>query len=809
MPLNLIFTLADSYTLADDGIPGNNMSVIRDGTGTVIFTLAHPADDLGFTASAPGVNLTLNLTDTLGNANLTVGNLTSAANSPETITIGNVRTNATVTLAANSSIRELGSDPGADIVAGTLVFGAGTGIGTAGNAMETQTSMMEARTVTGGINIRNFGAVQIGGASNDVAGLQVVTSGNITLTNVGSILLGDETGFESVRGGSTSGNVTLIAEGFDSDILGVVNSDAIAAPGGNITLEAGRDVAFGIIGANFDNDVRARGRIVITAGRDFLIDGFADLASDDFGAGTGGNVSITAGRNIHVRSITGADGSIFANGTAGADVILTTGANGALIVDPASIGSAQPIASNSGDVVVNADRVLINAASGIGAAAGQVRIATATAGREIWLGSAGDGAFALELSDAELDRIFAPTLSIGNNLTGQITVSSAISPANAANLVLRSGGDIAVNAGIATTGSLELRAGDSLRTSAAISVGGALSIFVDTVGNDGGTGGFVYLGGAITGATSIAIHGGADNDTLRGAESVDQSVYGKGGNDTIVSSGEGHYFGGAGNDLMSAGLSSGLVPEMLDGGGGIDTLDTQLFAGAYVIDLATGATNFSYESFINFENVITGDGHDQITGTAGNNTITGNGGNDTLSGRAGNDQLIGGQGEDVLRGEAGNDTLRGGGLADELYGGQQNDALYGDGGNDVLAGGGGADTLYGGAGNDRLLGGLAKDLLFGGAGADQFVFRTAAEAGAGGGRDVIGDFVSGTDKIHLGAMQDGMAFIGTGGFTGVAGQVRFNVAQGSVMGDLDGDGVADFAIELTGVASVAAADFIF
>src|SRR6185436_11948075 len=122
---------------------------------------------------------------------------------------------------------------------------------------------------------------------------------------------------------------SLTANGFLADIITNTDLDAIAAPRGNITLIAGRDVAFGTIGVDFDNDVRANGSVTINAGRDFLIDGFADLASDDFFQNTGGDVVINAGRNIQLRNIAGSDAGITASGSAGADVILTTGFGGA------------------------------------------------------------------------------------------------------------------------------------------------------------------------------------------------------------------------------------------------------------------------------------------------------------------------------------------------------------------------------------------------------------------------------------------------------------------------------------------------
>ena len=73
MPLNLIFIQPGNYTIDDNGIPGDNISVIRDGNGVVIFTFAHPADALGFTVSTPGVNITVNFTDSMNAANFTIG----------------------------------------------------------------------------------------------------------------------------------------------------------------------------------------------------------------------------------------------------------------------------------------------------------------------------------------------------------------------------------------------------------------------------------------------------------------------------------------------------------------------------------------------------------------------------------------------------------------------------------------------------------------------------------------------------------------------------------------------------------------
>ncbi len=54
------------------------------------------------------------------------------------------------------------------------------------------------------------------------------------------------------------------------------------------------------------------------------------------------------------------------------------------------------------------------------------------------------------------------------------------------------------------------------------------------------------------------------------------------------------------------------------------------------------------------------------------------------------------------------------------------------------------------------------------------------------------------------------AFIGSGAFTNVAGQLRYAKQSGTtyVEGDTDGDGAADFVIALTGTLNLVASDFV-
>jgi Ca2+-binding RTX toxin-like protein len=200
----------------------------------------------------------------------------------------------------------------------------------------------------------------------------------------------------------------------------------------------------------------------------------------------------------------------------------------------------------------------------------------------------------------------------------------------------------------------------------------------------------------------------------------------------------------------------------------------------------------------------------ELSGTVADDEYIGTGFGDGLAGQFGNDTFVGGGGDDVLAGEEGNDLLTGNAGNDEIDGGV---------GRDKLTGGQGADRLFGDAGKDKLDGGSGVDLLTGGGGKDRFDFNSVNDSGPEPTiRDKIIDFAVGTDLLDLKNIDadttsggnDTFVFIGSTAFSSTAGELRA-VVSGSVTiveGDVDGDGQADFQIELLGAPALTEPDFI-
>jgi Ca2+-binding RTX toxin-like protein len=146
---------------------------------------------------------------------------------------------------------------------------------------------------------------------------------------------------------------------------------------------------------------------------------------------------------------------------------------------------------------------------------------------------------------------------------------------------------------------------------------------------------------------------------------------------------------------------------------------------------------------------------------------------------------------------------------DDLYDGGRgtlDGQLDGGAGDDTLISGKGGDEILGGDGRDYLAGGKGADVLAGGAGADVFAFLRLSDSKVGH-ADLISDLHD-ADRIDLSAIDADSTQAGDQAFTlvasldGHAGQAALSYDAGaeltSLSLDVDGDGVADAVITMTG-----------
>ena len=357
--------------------------------------------------------------------------------------------------------------------------------------------------------------------------------------------------------------------------------------------------------------------------------------------------------------------------------------------------------------------------------------------------------------------------------------------------------------------------------------------------------------------TAVRAYGDDGNNLLRGNVG-NNYLYGGAGKDRLFGgAGQDYLYGGAGNDYLHAG-PAGDTSEQMYGGAGRDTYivsdssqmvvenegdgyDVIRASVSYSLSSVSGTGTQRVERLVlTGRDAIDGIGSsadDKINGNRAENYLFGSGGDDSLYGGSGADTLNGGTGDDRMFGGSGNDLYYVG-SADDFVSERANrgvDTVYVDSvsytltanvenlvflnwgertgiGNsldNMLLGSDkdNRETLLGKAGNDTLNGMLGKDTLTGGTGADVFEFTDASHTGFySNNRDLITDLSkSDGDKIDVSVIDanenidedQAFNFIGQSAFS-AAGQLRITQLGSSAIleGDTDGDGTADFSIEL-------------
>jgi serralysin len=335
-----------------------------------------------------------------------------------------------------------------------------------------------------------------------------------------------------------------------------------------------------------------------------------------------------------------------------------------------------------------------------------------------------------------------------------------------------------------------------------------------------------------------------DNTVYQDDYDSDLTVYTNGGNDRIYLNLVGKY---GGFNTVYAGADSDLVSNSFEGGNRVDLgsgNDSYVATGfstssKYYDVVYAGNGNDTFEVSTYHSDYYGESGNDSFFSVGYQNYFNGGSGTDTISYETqdedddlaglgvsidlgkGTAQTLGTSYKETLVsienaiGTGASDKIYGSSVANKLWGDAGNDLIDGKGGNDTLYGGAGNDDLYGGSGNDKLYGGSGNDHLYGGSGADTFVFTSISDSKANSSRDVIQDFSrSQDDYIDLRTIDadttfggnQSFDFIGSKGFSGEAGELRFS--GGIVSGDVNGDGYADFSIKVAGMTKMYDSDFL-
>ncbi|CAH2032634.1 two-partner secretion domain-containing protein [Trichlorobacter ammonificans] len=384
-----------------------------------------------------------------------------------------------------------------------------------------------------GANINNNGGGNVtitnAGTIRSVGWVQTSGNGSISLSATGgSAIIGNA--LISGNDNAGAGAVSVIASGTTSDIeLNTTNiySGATGGGSGAISLTAGRDVKLNPAA------VSTTGSVTVQGGQNVLLNGPITAGSVHIDAAAGGSISGTgtiSAPSVNLQHLGGgsmigvANAPLKTSGASSISVGFNAAGPGAVYLDhtgsatlqnlfttgtatPIAISATQDITATSmgagtadlkltagnqltlpslqvlsgGNVTLTANRVAMQANSGINAIGGTVWIKSTDSARGIDLGSTTDlAATSLELSSSELNSIVATAVRIGTTAGGNLVMTSAIAPTGFSTLSLESGGTVTqegagtlsiANLAIQALGAVDLSAASNSVTNLAASIG--------------------------------------------------------------------------------------------------------------------------------------------------------------------------------------------------------------------------------------------------------------------------------------------------------------------------------------------------
>jgi filamentous hemagglutinin family protein len=761
-------TEADAITLTD--VDTNDGSITVQAGGIITAT-----DVASLTDSSAN---DINLTTTSGNIDVALVNAGALGD---------------VTLNAAGAITESGADAGADITASSVRLDSATGIGSAGNPLETAVTTLAAQASTSGdVVIANNGALTVG-TVNGLTGV-TATGGAIDLSASSPLTVNSDV--------ISSTNLTLTAadSAATGDDLTITNNSTVQSTTGNVVLNAGDDFSL-TSGSTVDSTT---GTVTINL----------DPSGTDADGGTGGTLTI-------VGAVTSGGGTTLQGGndadTFNIQSSLTANALGGAGDDNFAFTNAGSLGTGTIDGEGGTGDTLTGDDDGNSFAITGANSGTLTGKTSGWsnienlIGGTGVDSFTLNggtLSGSVDGQGGTDTLT-GDNVANAFTVTGANSGtatgtggfSNIENLVGNANTDSFTLNGGTLSGSVDGQGGTDTLTGD--NVANAFTVTGTNSGTATGTGGFSNIENLVGNANT-------DSFTLNGG-TLSGSVDGQGGTDTLTGDNVANTFTVTGaNSGTATGVTGGFtnveslvgnantdsftlsgggtLSGSVDGQGGTDTLNADNVVNTFMVTgTGSGTATGVSGGFSNIETVVGGTSTDTVGGTTGNDTFDINGGDQvTVSGIAFSNV-------ENLDGKAGDDsfTLNGGTLSGSIEGGGDNDTLTGDNVANaftVTSANGGAATGVGG-------GFTNVESLVGNADADSFTLSgggtlSGSVDGQGGSDTLTGDNVANTFTVT--SANGGTATGVAGGFTNVESLVgnadtdSFTLNGGTLDGSIDG-----------------------
>lgn len=731
-------------------VGGNQLGVqllggAKIGTGTLGTVTVQGTGGVSSGNGNYGVQVTgVNSVITSGGGNVVVTGTGGGSGSSTTNTGVSVEGRGVITAGGTGAVSVTGNGSattGANI--GVSVNGVGSQIGSAGGAVSVTGTGTGSTALVPAVNVSAAGTITAGGTGSvTVNG----TSNGLAQNSYGVYVTGSSSQINSLGGNvsvnGTGGGSTTATQGYGVfvDNAGMISAGgtgtvAITGTGRNTSGSGGSNDGV-VIGSNNSTVTSNGGNISITGiagggGSSSGNVGIAILNSGQISSTAAAVISLTgtggggSGGLNHGVSITDS-GSQVSAGSGGLTILGTPG-TGSTSVATNVANTAFVTEFSSGNIDIIGDSFSIDSSSSITASTTSIILRPKTAGLLINIGGS-DSAGTLGLADAELDRLTANLVQIGDATTGNISVTATITSPNSVSLTTN--GEIVVLSavtmaasknftGVATqavrfpnsvsdlstsgTGTINISTARNILLSSGSSIITAngnldLSANLQATATAASFTGIELISAVVqstgSGQVTVTGRGGAVNGTanLHGVSinSAGALITSGGGNVRVIGTG-----GGIGTSQINYGVyvsATGVINA-----GGLGTVTVDGFGGN---NAGTGGNNFG---------VIVDGTNSKITSNGGAVTVTGRGGS-TTSGSPNNIGVLTSAAGEISAGGLGLTTVTGfgGGLAGGStanYGVQVSGKIGSGGGNVKVTGTGGGAGASGLGSGIEILGG--------------------------------------------------------------------------------------------------------